>query len=165
MKKIFQKNKVFIALFATVVVCAIIVIFVLLKNFFGTTANKYGDRLDGIDNVRITEEKQDDLKNKLTGKDQVENATVNISGKIIYVTLKFTEKASLAEAQSIAVTVLDEFSDEEKKFYDFEFTLLQDKSEKNDGFKIMGAKNTNGANIAWNNNNLKDKDDNKDDKK
>lgn len=165
MKKIFQENKVFIVLFAVVVVCFVIVMFVLLKNFFGTTANKYGDRLDGIDNVRITEDKQKEIKSKLEEKEKVETTSIAISGKSIYISIKFKDTASLAEAQSIAVSSLDEFSNEEKAFYDFEFTLLQDKTEKNDGFKIMGAKNVNGTNLTWNNNNIKDKEDDKDNKK
>ena len=40
-----------------------------------------------------------------------------------------------------------------ENFYDFEFTLKQNATEKTEGFLIMGAKNVNGSNLVWNNNN------------
>ena len=48
---------------------------------------------------------------------------------------------------------MEQFSDEEKAFYDIHFTLVCEKSETNDGFTIMGSKNVNGTNLIWNNNN------------
>ena len=76
-----------------------------------------------------------------------------ITGKIVYIKINFNESASLVEAESVAVKALDNFSDSEKAFYDFEFTLAQAATDKTEGFKIMGAKNVNGSNLVWNNNN------------
>ena len=71
----------------------------------------------------------------------------------VYFRFTFNSTASLVEAQSFAVKALDDFSDTEKAYYDFHFTLIEEASEKNEGFKIMGAKNVNGTNLVWDNNN------------
>ena len=67
--------------------------------------------------------------------------------------MNFVATASLVEAQGKALELLEKFNDEEKKFYDFHFTLEQKKSETGSGFIISGAKNVNGTNLVWNNNN------------
>ena len=77
----------------------------------------------------------------------------NIPSNTIYIKINFNEKATLVEAQSIAVKSLEKFTEDEKKFYDFEFTLYQESTEQKEGFRIMGAKNVNGSNLVWNNNN------------
>ena len=46
----------------------------------------------------------------------------------------------LEEAEGVALKSLDEFSDEEKAFYDFNFTLKQNSTENSDGFIINDRK-------------------------
>jgi hypothetical protein len=58
----------------------------------------------------------------------------------------------LEEAEGIALKSLEEFTEEEKEFYDFNFTLKQNANEKSEGFVISGAKNKNGTKLIWNNN-------------
>ena len=36
--------------------------------------------------------------------------------------------------------------------YDIDFILTKEKSENDEGFTIMGAKNVNGSGLVWNNN-------------
>lgn len=153
MKKKIGENRIYIIFAIIIVICAGVILAVLIKNFFGTGADKYGDRLDGIDKVKISEEKQKEIEEKLEEKDKISDVGVSIYGKIIYISFKFEDGISLAEAKTQAVSSLDEFSEEEKAFYDFQFSLKQDKTEKNDGFNIMGAKNVNGTKVAWVNNN------------
>lgn len=154
-KKFWQENKVLATMTFIIIVCIIICVALLLKYFyFGNGGTKYGDRLDGIENVMITEDKKNEVKEALEAAEIVDSAKVEITGKIVYTRIVFGEKATLVEAESLAVKALDYFSDEEKGFYDFSFTLIQEASANNEGFKIMGAKNVNGSNLVWNNNNV-----------
>ena len=154
MKKMFRENKTLFILLMIALVCIIISFILLFKYFyFGNGQSKYGDRLKGIESVTITEEKKSDVKTFLEENEKVTSASVGITGKIVYIKINFTEKASLPEAESLAVKSLEKFSDEEKNFYDFSFTLYQEANENGDGFRIMGAKNVNGSNLVWNNNN------------
>ena len=70
-----------------------------------------------------------------------------------YIRIAFEAGADLDTSKSIAVKSLEQFSEEEKKFYDVHFTLVSEKTDTNEGFTIMGAKNVNGTNLIWNNNN------------
>ena len=154
MKKLLKENRTLLILMCIAIACIIISSALLLKYFyFGNGDSKYGDRLDGIEKVEITNEKKDEIAQNIKQSELVEDASVIVTGKIVYERIIFNSNASLLEAQAIAIKSLESFSDEEKLFYDFEFTLKQEKSEKTEGFLIMGAKNVNGTNLVWNNNN------------
>ena len=152
-KEIYQNNRIFVILMTIVFVCLVIMVFCLINYFYGgKDSTVYGDRLEGIENVQVDENRQTEIESKLMEDELVKTADVRLSGKIIYIKIEFTEKASLVDAQSKAISSLESFSDEEKNFYDFHFTLKQSASETTDGFIISGAKNVNGTNMEWNNN-------------
>lgn len=154
MKKYLKENRTLFILMIVAIVCIVVSVILLFKYFyFGNGGSNYGDRLEGIENVRISDDKRNEVANKIQENSLVESATVNVTGKRIDIRMVFTEKASLVDAQGVALKSLDNFSDEEKGFYDFEFTLKKEATEKSDPFLIMGAKNVNGSNLVWNNNN------------
>ena len=154
MKKYFKENRTLFILMVVAIVCIILSIILLFKYFyFGNGGSNYGDRLDGIENVRINDDKQREVASKIEESNLVEHVDINIAGKRIDIRIVFGEKSSLVDAQGVALKALDNFSDDEKNFYDFEFTLKQNATDKTEGFLIMGAKNVNGLNLVWNNNN------------
>lgn len=137
-----------------IIACVAISVGLLLKYFyFGNGGSKYGDRLDGIEAVAISDDKKSEVVNSIKESKNVKDATVTITGKIIYIRIAFEAGADLETSKSIAVKSLEQFSEEEKKFYDVHFTLVSEKTDTNEGFTIMGAKNVNGTNLIWNNNN------------
>ena len=137
-----------------IIACAAISVGLLLKYFyFGNGGSKYGDRLDGIEAAIISDNKKSEVANSIKEGKNVKDATVTITGRIIYIRIAFEAGADLDTSKSIAVKSLEQFSEEEKKFYDVHFTLVSEKTDTNEGFTIMGAKNVNGTNLIWNNNN------------
>ena len=155
MKKYLKENRTLFILMIIAISCIVISIILLLKYFyFGNGGTKYGSRLEGIENVQISDSKRDEVASKISEDNLVKSATVTIMGKRVDIRIVFEDTASLVDAEGIALKSLDNFSDEEKSFYDFEFTLKQEATEKTEGFLIMGAKNVNGSNLVWNNNNV-----------
>ena len=77
---------------------------------------------------------------------------MTITGRRIDIRIVFNS-IEIDDAKEVAKNSLDKFSDEEKKFYDFEFTIKQEKTDDQEGFLIMGSKNVNGIGLSWNNNN------------
>ena len=125
-----------------IIACATISVGLLLKYFyFGNGGSKYGDRLDGIEAAIISDNKKSEVANSIKEGKNVKDATVTITGKIIYIRIAFEAGADLETSKSIAVKSLEQFSEEEKKFYDVHFTLVSEKTDTNEGFTIMGAKN------------------------
>lgn len=154
MKKLYNENRTLFVILAIAIGCILVSFILLLKYFyFGNGQSKYGERLQGIETVKIDDNKINDLKSGIQMDDKVSSVNMNISGKIIYIKIIFNSNATLVDAESIAVKSLEKFSEEELKYYDFEFTLYQESTEDKEGFRIMGAKNVNGTNLVWNNNN------------
>ena len=121
------------------------------KHFKGK--DKYGNRLDGINKVALKSSFIKDTESKLLSEEIVKKAEIIVTGKIVYISMGFNAPAALVDAQSMAQKSLEYFSDEEKAFYDFNFTLREDKTEASEGFLISGYKNSNGSGLVWNNNN------------
>ncbi len=154
MKKFLKENKTLTILFIIAVICVVVSITLLFKYFyFGNGGSKYGTRLEGIENVTINENKKNDVIKNIESSEKVEKASMTINGKRIDIKIVFTSDTNLTEAENIAVLALDNFSNEEKAFYDFEFTIKQEATETTEGFLLMGAKNVNGTNLVWVNNN------------
>ena len=152
LKDLWDQNRVMVVLFAIIFVCAIIVIGVVITSFLGSSKSVYGERLEGIENVQITDEIQNHFIEKLKEDELLENVTIKSKGKIVYVTMNFKENVSLVEAESKALASLSLFEENYLNFYDFHYTLKQNATETNEGFLIMGAKNANGSGLVWNNN-------------
>ena len=153
LKRIYTEHRVFAILMALVIVCFVLIGTVLMQCFYvGGNKDKYGARLDGIDKVKISESFIKDTESKLLSEEMVKKAEIKVTGKIVYISMKFDAPTTLVEAQSMAQKSLDFFKDEEKKFYDFIFTLREDSTESTEGFLISGAKNVNGSGLVWNNN-------------
>ena len=152
--KFFKEHRIFTMLMAIVIVCFVLIMTVLINVFggLGNSSNKYGNRLEGIEQIQITEKKQSDFENNIANNEKIKSVDITIQGKIVYITMLVEPGVVLEEAEGIALKSLEEFTEEEKEFYDFNFTLKQNANEKSEGFVISGAKNKNGTKLIWNNN-------------
>jgi hypothetical protein len=154
MKKYLKENKTLAVLLIIAVICIVISISLLFKYFyFGNGGSKYGTRLEGIENVTISEDSKNNTVKNIESTEKVERATLTINGKRVDIKIVFNSEATITEAQNIALLSLDNFTEAEKAFYDFEFTIKQEASDTTEGFLLMGAKNVNGTNLVWVNNN------------
>ena len=117
----------------------IIILMYIFSSIFTSNGNNYGDRLRGIKDVEIAKSKLSSVSDKIKENGEVIKASVRVQGKIIYLDIEFNADTSLDKAKEIANSSLDNFSDKEKKFYDFEYILYQ-KKDDNTGFKITGTK-------------------------
>lgn len=151
-KELWVKNKILWVFLFILLVCFIAIVIVCITFFFGGSKTTYGDRLDEIDKYPITEKFKGDYVANLEKDKSISKATFKTSGRVIYVRIEFASDTSLIEAQSKAAASLEEFDDDTLSYYDINFTLICEKSENSDGFTIMGARNTGGSGVVWNNN-------------
>ena len=154
MKQFYKENRVFTILMIIVAICLLIIGGVMIKYFFfGNSSSPYGDRLKNVEKYKISDSKKKDIISKLEEDAIIENVEIRVSVRTIYIKMKFTAGSSLVEAQSKALPALEQFTEKEMGYYDIEFILTSDDTDDSEGFTIMGAKNVNGTNIIWNNNN------------
>lgn len=151
-KKIWNENRVLFVLFIIVLICVFIILGVFLKYFFGSSKSSYGDRLDGIKEVEVTDEIKNNFLSFINNDELIQEGAIKNRGKIIYISLTFKDEVSLEEAKSKALASLMFFEQKYLDFYDFNYTLKENATEKSEGFLIMGARNVNGSGLIWNNN-------------
>lgn len=111
------------------------------------SSNKYGDRLDGIDKVKIEDKTYNEVKEEVKNTDLVTDVSIRLQGKIVYTTIVLKDDTSVDNAKEIASNTLDNYSKEELSFYDFSF-FLEWKGEEKDTV-ITGNKHHNLEAITW----------------
>lgn len=145
-----NKNKGFAIIIALTIVLLLILLVIFLQMLLGGSSDKYGNRLDGIDKVKISNETFDGVKKELTDTELVEDVSTRIQGKIVYTTITLKSDTSKDKAKEIASATLDNYSEDELKFYDFSF-FLKWKGEEKDTV-VTGNKHHSLDGITWTNN-------------
>ena len=144
-----KKNKllsILLFLFILIIILGLIAIKVLI--FPSYKVSKYGNRLDGIDDVKLTETRVDEVKNSF---DAVDGFTVDrfrLSGKIVNIYIKVDGDISIDKVKSSSMKLVSGFSDEELKYYDFQVFVTG--PEGNDKYPMIGYKNKNSEGMDWN---------------
>lgn len=133
-------------LFVVLIICFIAIVTVALTFFYSKNTDKYGERLDGIENYPITQEMKDNFKTKLLENENVISVDYNVKGRIIYIHIDFTEKIKLNDAKTIVEKNIDIFGEDTIGYYDFNFII------KSENFTLYGAKNVAADAVNWNNN-------------
>ncbi len=148
-KDLIKRHKVLFILCLFALIAVIVMLFAFLKMTVNTSG-RYGDRLDGIEEVSISDDTLTDISSSLEEKEEVSEAVVRVQGKIIYVDITFTASTTLVKGKEIAASVVNEFSDDEQDFYDFSFIIHQENDEEEaDTWASAGAKNAKDAEVSW----------------
>lgn len=153
MKRILSENKVLLVL-AIIIIVSLIVIGVSMVMYFytGNGKDEYGDRLQGIENVEISNDIDKNVAELYTDIAAFNEVVVNVKGKIIYINIDIKENLSLVDAQSLAIKSLEAFSEEEKSFYDIQIIITaKTTEEESDIYPLMGYKNAKNSQVVWTN--------------
>ena len=153
-KEFYNENRVFTILMGIVIICVVLIASVMLKYFFfGNGSNPYGDRLKDAKKYAITDKLKNDITTSLESDEAIKNASIKVIVRTVYIQMEFNQGVALKDAEGKALSVLEKFSEGQMGYYDIEFILTEESTNDSEGFTIMGAKNVNGSNIVWNNNN------------
>ena len=147
-KGFYQNNRVYCILMAVGIFCLALIAAAIVLYFINQTkTDEYGNRLNGIENVQITKEHKQEIANYIKENEKVESVTINIKGKMIYITTILTE-GKYEDAQNIAIKSLDKLTEDEKNFYDINFIFDRSGTETSI-FPIMGYKKSDATIITW----------------
>ncbi len=146
-KKWINKNKGLAILLLLTIIFVIILLIIFIELLIGGSSNKYGNRLDGIDKVKISNETYESVKKEVEDTELVEKVETRLQGKIVYTTIELKDGITVEKAKEIAVNTLDNYSEDELKYYDFSF-FLKWKGEEKDTV-ITGNKHHNLDSITW----------------
>lgn len=147
--KVIKNNKgIFIAL--GIILLFVIGAFIIIRAFF-PSGNPYGDRLKGIDKVKFTNKEISALEEKISDRNKIKNVTVDIKGRLVYITIKVEEDTDLDDIKDYCKERLELFDEDELKYYDIQFTVVNEKDDAKH-YPAMGYKHKTSDNIVWSNN-------------
>lgn len=144
--KYIRRNKLMIIGIAALL--AIILLLLFIKNTFfgGEEGAYYGNRLDGIENVKLSDSVQKDVE-ALFKEDGVSKVSVRLAGKIVEIALTVNADISSSAAKTYGEKALTVFSDSQKTYYDFQIFIQKENDSPE--FPIIGYKQKNRGTISW----------------
>lgn len=148
LKTFYKRNRVYSILMLISTVCILSILIGIIVYFFGQTSKDvYGNRLDGLNKVKITEKKQTEIKDTLKSNEKVGYVNIDVRGKLVYVIITM-KQGTHADAETIAQSTLEMFDEKEKAFYDIQF-LVDNKGESEENFPIMGYIKSGNTLVRW----------------
>ena len=147
-----------------VLVCILIIVGLGVRYVFNSnTKSVYGNRLDGIGDVKIDKDMKESITSKVKEFEKVDEAVINIHGKIVYFDITFNDEITTEEAKNTAIKCLELFEEDYVNYYDMQFLMVNEEyvknqsaestsAEKTNVFPIMGYKKAGAANISWSHN-------------
>ena len=110
----------------------------------------YGDRLGGIENVKIESDLITRIEQEFKEKEQVNEISYRLSGRIMNFMIDVKKDTKLEDAQSLAEELLTYFSEEEQKFYDIQVYLTCKEAEESEVYPMIGYKHKTSDVFQWN---------------
>ena len=85
LKKFLKENKVLLVLAVILVLWLAVFAVIVVIFFYGSSKDVYGNRLDNIKDLPITEELKNDIKDTFKAETLVNDITINIKGSTSFV--------------------------------------------------------------------------------
>lgn len=152
-KEMINKHKGLAIVTILALVLFIIMLIIFLVVLLGGSSNPYGNRLDDIENVALSESDLEEVATKIEEETLVTEAKVRIQGKIIYIDIDFENGITEDKAKEIAVASLEYFEDDVLAYYDLGYFLVEtpkeDATEEDTSFVITGTKHYSMDAITW----------------
>lgn len=149
MKKIWKfivDNRIYIVLLLFILFAGFV--FVTMKAYLDPEDEYavYGNRLDGIENVLITDTRKNEVIYFIKEDENITDASIVLQGKIINISIKSgNKKNTIDKMKEKGTEIIKKFSDEEIAFYDFQFFIKNEEANYN----LMGYKNKKKDEISW----------------
>jgi len=168
LKKFYKENRVFVILMGISLICIAIIVAMMASYVINSsTKDKYGNRLNGMSDVVISDKKISEMENSILEMERVQDVLINIHGKIVNFNIDFQEDVKVDEAKNAAIKCLEFFEEDYLNYYDLQFLItsggLEDdkestaESEKEEvnPFPMIGYRKAGAANKTWSNNTKK----------
>ena len=147
MKNFIKNNKVTVVAFIICVIFVILVFAVKLTFFPNEGTAIYGDRLDGIEEVEITDKQQEDIIKSLEDKDEVKKVSCDIKGRTLNVLITVNDGVELDPAKSLTSSITDNLEEDQTSYYDIQVFISKDNDDTR--FPIIGYKHQNKDGFSW----------------
>ena len=145
-----KKYNIIVSIVIFAIVFTLLCLF--LAVWFGGHGDKYGNRLNGIENVTISESEFKTLASKLKEKEFVKKVESNVKGRIINIRITVEEKTNADDAKGLSSIVMDNLSKDELSYYDTQIYLIEEKASEDSKYPYIGYKHKTLDTFTWSNN-------------
>ncbi len=151
LKDFYKTNRVFVILMGVSIFCVTLIVGAFVFYFFNQSSGSvYGNRLNGLEAVEITNKQINKIKDFIEEDENIDKATVRIQGKIVYINY-FIKESKITAAKNLAIESLDLLETDQKDAYDISFAIGLAEDKENSLFPIMGYKKSDNTIISWTN--------------
>lgn len=145
-----KKHRFAIITVVIFLVLVILALFALKEIFFPNDKESvYGNRLDGISEVSISDKDISKIKKELTDAKFIETVTHTIEGRRLNFVVTVVAKTDLINAKTSGDVIISNLSDEVKTFYDIQLFIKEKNSDKESLYPIIGYKHKTSINFVW----------------
>ncbi len=149
LKTFYHNNRIYCILMGVSILCLALIAAAFVLYFVNQTkGDVYGNRLNGIESVIINDQHKNEIISFFTEQEIVEKTSLNIKGKIIYINV-YLKSGKVEDAQSLAIKSLEKLTEDEKNFYDVNYTFVKENDKEDTTFPIMGYKKSDKTIISW----------------
>ena len=144
--KFILKNRIYIVLVLVILFCGFV--FFTMKAYMDPKdeLEVYGNRLDGIESVIITDERKKEVADFVSEDEKISNVSVSTQGKIVNISINVKSKENTKDKmKEKGKLILEKFSEDEVKFYDFQFFI----KNEDGNYNMIGYKNKKNEDISW----------------
>lgn len=150
--KFFKKHKKEAICLIALLVILLILLTIFIIMWFGGSKNKYGTRLEGIENVELSDSYLGDIESELKENSIVSSVSSNVQGKIVNFIIVVKDETSVKDAKKLSNIVKEGFTKEELEFYDLEIFVSTSSKQEDTKYPIIGYKHKNSEDFVWSNN-------------
>ena len=113
----------------------------------------YGNRLDQAKKYPISDTKLTATDNKIKESKIINSTKTSVNGAIIEIIIDVKKDTNLLSIEQMLDKVLELYSDDEKKTYDFQvFVTCKEDTSEDSAYPIIGAKHKTSLSFKWTNN-------------
>ncbi len=146
--KFIKKHKVlFICL--GVLIILFVIAFIGIKNIIypDDSKSKYGDRLDGIENVKISDDAISKIKEEIGKNEGFSDVKYELTGKTVKIFVTVDDTVDITKSKSSSEAILSNLTDEQKAYYDIQYYVTC--SGENELYPIIGSKHKTSEAFVW----------------
>lgn len=144
----FKKNKKLVMGIGIALVILLVLVLIKLLIFPTIGKDRYGNRLDGIEQVKINDDSMTRMAQELSRENGIENVDTDIKGRIVNIMVDVKPGTKVEDAKKIADKTLEYFSDDQKEYYDIQVFL----TSSDENYPYIGYKHKTSKEFKWTNN-------------
>ena len=145
-----KKHKLLIGILVLFLIILIGILLIIGPSLFFNSNKLYGNRLNGIEEHKISDTTVNEIKNAIKEKDNIKDVNYKRVGRILNFEIKVSNDINIDETKSLSNIILEKIDDEDKKYYDIQLFLVSD--EESEIYPKIGYKHKTSESFVWSNN-------------